>query len=191
MMNKVVLTGHTSPMGKELCDHLSKNYEVVGVSRDTGYDLINTKDIDRVVDMCLEADLFINLAHIGTAQSLFLKLIDSKWTNKNRLKQVISIGSLVTKLDEELLQKVISSENFSGLQYLKEKQELDATNNSLANEKPFGEQPQYTLLRVLNYGAKTGSREHEPTCTAEEICRTIDYIINEPMYVSTLNVRRY
>ena len=100
MMNKVVLTGHTSPMGKELCDHLSKNYEVVGVSRDTGYDLINTKDIDRVVDMCLEADLFINLAHIGTAQSLFLKLIDSKWTNKNRLKQVISIGSLVTKLDE-------------------------------------------------------------------------------------------
>ena len=170
MMNKVVLTGHTSPMGKELCDHLSKNYEVVGVSRDTGYDLINTKDIDRVVDMCLEADLFINLAHIGTAQSLFLKLINSKWTNKNRLKQVISIGSLVTKLDEELLQKVISSENFSGLQYLKEKQDLDATNNSLANEKPFGEQPQYTLLRILNYGPKTGSRENEPTCTSEDIC---------------------
>ena len=188
----VVLTGHTSAMGTFINMHLlCKNYEVVGVSRDTGYDLTKEGEVDRVVDMCLEADVFINLAHIGTVQSLFLKLIDSKWTNKNRLKQVISIGSLVTKLDEELLQKIIKNENFSDLQYFKDKQELDTINNSLANKKPFGEQPQYTLLRILNYGPKTGSRENEPTCTSEDICRTIDYIIDEPMYVSTLDVRRY
>ena len=189
---KVVLTGHTSAMGEDIEDHLIvKNYDVVGVSRNTDYDLTKEEDVDRVVDMCLEADVFINLAHVGTVQALFLKLIDSKWTNKNRLKQVISIGSLVTKLDKELLQRIIKEENFSDLQYFKDKQELDTINNSLANKKPFGEQPQYTLLRVLNYGAKTGSRESEPTCTAEDICRTIDYIINEPMYVSTLDVRRY
>lgn len=187
----IVLTGHTSPMGKELYNHLSKKYEVIGVSRDTGYDLTKKEDIDRVVEMCLKADVFINLAHIGTAQSQFLNLIKLKWYKKDPLKQVISIGSLVTKLDKELLQRIISSENFSDLQYLKEKQELDATNTTLANEKPFGEQPQYTLLRVLNYGPKTGDRKSEPTCTAEDICRTIDYIINEPMYVGTLDVRRY
>ena len=44
---------------------------------------------------------------------------------------------------------------------------------------------------MLNYGPKTGDRKSEPTCTAEDICRTTDYIINEPMYVSTLDVRRY
>ena len=36
---KIVLTGHTSPMGKELYAHLSKEYEVIGVSRESGYDL--------------------------------------------------------------------------------------------------------------------------------------------------------
>ena len=44
---------------------------------------------------------------------------------------------------------------------------------------------------VLNYGEKTGSREGEPTCNVDDIIRTVDYIINEPMYVGVLDIRRF
>ena len=36
---KILMTGHTSPMGKELYAHLVKEHEVIGVSRESGYDL--------------------------------------------------------------------------------------------------------------------------------------------------------
>ena len=46
---KIVLTGHTSPMGKELYAHLSKEYEVIGVSRESGYDLTKQEDVEKAV----------------------------------------------------------------------------------------------------------------------------------------------
>ena len=46
-------------------------------------------------------------------------------------------------------------------------------------------------IRDRNYGEKTGSREGEPTCNADDIIRTVDYIINEPMYVGVLDIRRF
>ena len=62
--------------------------------------------------------------------------------------------------------------------------------NSLSNQTPFGAQLQFSLIRVLNYGVKIGDREGEPTCIAEDIIRTIDYILNEPMYVGLMDIRR-
>ena len=183
---KIVITGHTSPMGKELYAHLSKEYEVIGISRESGYDLTKQEDVEKVVDMALDADLFINLAHVSSAQSQMLIMINNKWNKESRLGLVISFGSLATKLDNDILRAVNIDR-----QYLADKHKLDAVNNSLANQKPFGEQCQFTLVRVLNYGEKTGSREGEPTCNADDIIRTVDYIINEPMYVGVLDIRRF
>ena len=183
---KIVITGHTSPMGKELYAHLSKEYEVIGVSRESGYDLTKQEDVEKVVDMALDADLLINLAHVGSTQSQLLIMINNKWNKESRLGLVISFGSLATKLDNDILRAVNIDR-----QYLADKHKLDAVNNSLANQKPFGEQCQFTLVRVLNYGEKTGSREGEPTCNADDIIRTVDYIINEPMYVGVLDIRRF
>ena len=112
-------------------------------------------------------------------------MINNKWSKESRLGLVISFGSLATKLDNDILRAVNIDK-----QYLADKHKLDAVNNSLANQKPFGEQCQFTLVRVLNYGEKTGDRAGEPTCTADDIIRTVDYIINEPMYVGVLDIRK-
>jgi len=183
---KILMTGHTSPMGKELYAHLSKEHEVIGVSRESGYDLTKQEDVEKVSDMALDSDLFINLAHVSSAQSQMLLMINNKWNKESRLFLVISFGSLATKLDNDILRAVNIDK-----QYLEDKHKLDAVNNSLANQKPFGEQCQFTLVRVLNYGEKTGSREGEPTCNVDDIIRTVDYIINEPMYVGVLDIRRF
>lgn len=186
MDRKIIITGHTSPMGKGVYDHYSKTYNCLGISRNTGYDLTKSEDQDRVVSEALTSDIFLNIAHVGTAQSSLLMKLKQRWSPEAPLKKVITIGSLATKVPQKLLDQVGIDKK-----YLRDKHHIDAVSNVLANEKPFGAQLQYSLVRVLNYGEKTGTREGEPSCTAQDIIRTVDYIINEPMYVSVMDVRRF
>lgn len=173
-------------MGKELFEHYSKNFNCLGVSRTTGYDLNKVEDQDRVVSEALDSDIFLNVAHVGTAQSTLLMKLKQHWSLELPLRKVITIGSLATKVPKKLLDQVGIDK-----QYLRDKHHIDAVSSCLANETPFGQQLQFSLVRVLNYGEKTGERSGEPTCSAEDIIRTIDYLIEEPMYVSTLDVRRF
>lgn len=186
MDRKIIITGHTSPMGKDVYEHYSKTYNCLGVSRNTGYDLTKSEDQDRVVSEALARDVFLNIAHVGTAQSTLLMKLKQRWSQESPLKKVITVGSLATKVPQKLLDQVGIDK-----QYLKDKHQIDAISNSLANEMPFGAQLQFSLVRVLNYGEKTGTREGEPSCTAQDIIRTVDYIVNEPMYVGVIDVRRF
>jgi len=183
---KVIITGHTSPMGKELFEHYSKNFNCLGVSRTTGYDLNKVEDQDRVVSEALDSDIFLNVAHVGTAQSTLLMKLKQHWSLELPLRKVITIGSLATKVPKKLLEQVSIDK-----QYLKDKHHIDAVHNALSNEKPFGDQLQFSLIRVLNFGPKIGEREGEPSCEISDITRAIDYVINEPMYVGTMDIRRY
>ena len=182
---KILITGHTSPMGSALYEHYSSMNEVLGVSKNEGFDFNKNHHQDQIVDMALARDVFLNVAHVGTAQSTLLLKLKQRWSPEAPLRKVITVGSLATKVDEKLLEQVNIDK-----QYLKDKQHIDAVSNSITNEKPFGEQLHYTLVRVLNYGEKTGDRAGEPTGSVEDICRTFDYIINEPMYIGKLDIRR-
>ena len=186
MDRKIIITGHTSPMGKDVYEHYSKTHNCLGISRSTGYDLTKSEDQDRVVSEALTRDIFLNIAHVGTAQSTLLMKLKQRWSQESPLKKVITVGSLATKVPQKLLDQVGIDK-----QYLKDKHQIDAVSNSLANEMPFGAQLQFSLVRVLNYGEKTGTREGEPSCTAQDIIRTVDYIINEPMYVGVMDIRRF
>ena len=182
---RIAITGHTSPMGKDVYEHYSKTHECLGISRATGYDLTNTDSINDTVREGLARDVFLNMAHVGASQSVLLMKLQQRWTHDAPLRKVITIGSLATKVPKKLLDQVGIDK-----QYLKDKHHIDAVHNALANQTPFGKQLKFSLVRVLNYGEKTGDRSGEPTCTAQDIIRTIDYVIDESMYVSTLDVRR-
>ena len=85
---KIVITGHTSPMGKELYAHLSKEYEVIGVSRESGYDLTKQEDVEKVVDMALDADFILDedaqrIADEAANQVLVFLLGKEKIVGKN------------------------------------------------------------------------------------------------------------
>lgn len=91
---KCVITGHTSGLGKAMHDAFkAADWEVIGVSRQTGYDL--TTDIDRVVELANSADLFINNANVGRAQFDLLNAV-----NKN-IKQII-LGSVAGEFNQQL-----------------------------------------------------------------------------------------
>jgi hypothetical protein len=67
---KILITGHTSGLGKRLYDSLSVDHEVHGMSRSNGYDL--TTSYQSVLDFAKTCDVFINNTHMGTVQSDFL-----------------------------------------------------------------------------------------------------------------------
>lgn len=183
---KIILTGHTSPMGSVLFDYYKSKAEVVGISRSTGYDLTEQSTLNQVAELVLDSDVFINLANVGVSQIQLLNIIDKKYTKENKIKSIITVGTLATQLDPKLLAQAKAHE-----QYIKNKQQLDAVHKVLANRNPFGDQIKYTLLRVLNFGPKTGDRQGEPTCDAEDMIRTFEYILNEPMYIGLIDLRRY
>ena len=182
---RIAITGHTSPMGKDVHEHYSKTHECLGISRATGYDFTNADSINDTVSEVLARDVFLNMAHVGASQSVLLMKLQQRWTHDAPLRKVITIGSLATKVPKKLLDQVGVDK-----QYLKDKHHIDAVHNALANQTPFGKQLKFSLVRVLNYGEKTGDRSGEPTCTAQDIIRTIDYVIDESMYIGTIDIRR-
>jgi glycosyltransferase involved in cell wall biosynthesis len=91
---KCVITGHTTGLGKAMYEAFkAAEWEVIGVSRQTGYDL-NT-DISRVVDLVNGADLFINNANVNRAQFNLLNAV-----NKN-VKQIV-LGSVAGEFNQQL-----------------------------------------------------------------------------------------
>lgn len=83
---KIILTGHTSGVGKFLYDHLSKENEVIGISRTTGYTLPN--DIDKIIALSEGCDLFINNTYYGICQLTLLNKLH------NKVKKMIVLGSI-------------------------------------------------------------------------------------------------
>lgn len=93
---KVVITGHTSGIGKAIYDHFLSfgGWEVVGLSRSNGYDI--DKDFDKIVEESAGCFLFINNAYRDKQQ---LKLIHAL---KDRVQKMIVMGS-VSRFYPELI----------------------------------------------------------------------------------------
>jgi len=104
---KIVITGHTSGIGKAIYDKFKEIscHEIVGLSRSNGYDIDN--DFDKVIAKAAGADLFINNAYRDRQQlHLFNNL-------KNKVNKMVVMGS-VSRFYPDLIPT----------QYVHDKQEL-------------------------------------------------------------------
>tara|TARA_R110000796_G_scaffold92303_7_gene196571 strand:+ start:5944 stop:6489 length:546 start_codon:yes stop_codon:yes gene_type:complete len=94
---KIVITGHTSGLGKALYDELSRDNDVVGMSRKNGYDL--SKDLKQFV--ADDFDVYINNAYCEHSQTdLLYKLF-----TKNQYKDctIINIGSVSAEGNKDVV----------------------------------------------------------------------------------------
>ena len=107
LSKRIVITGHTSGIGKSIYDALKQDScrEIVGLSRSNGYDI--DKDFDRVVEEASGCELFINNAYRDGQQ---LKLLQAL---KNKVDSMVVMGS-VSRFYPEIIPT----------QYVKDKQEL-------------------------------------------------------------------
>jgi NAD(P)-dependent dehydrogenase (short-subunit alcohol dehydrogenase family) len=92
---KCIITGHTTGVAKVIYNYLKEaGWEVIGVSRVTGYDLAT--DIDSIVHLSQGADLFINCANVGRAQLELLEKLHDK------VDRMIVFGSVAGDFHQQL-----------------------------------------------------------------------------------------
>jgi hypothetical protein len=99
---KIAITGHTGGLGLAFFNYFSKSHEVIGLSRSNGYTL--PSDLDKVVGVVKNCDLFFNNAHIGTAQASLIQELYSD-------VPIITSGSMAA--------------NYTGKQYFDDKRYIE------------------------------------------------------------------
>lgn len=89
---KIAITGHSSGIGKGLYDFFSKDHEVIGFSKDNGYDIEKFSDI---LDQSINCDIFINNAYSYYKQSEIIKA----WAEQHKEQKhlIISTSSIAAE----------------------------------------------------------------------------------------------
>jgi len=93
----VGITGHTKGLGKILFDSFFKNFRIAGFSRSNGYDIKNPFARKKILQECIDCNIFINLAHNYYHQTDLLFEFFKSWQGQKKL--IINISSTV--VDDE------------------------------------------------------------------------------------------
>ena len=90
--NKICIIGHTQGIGKAIVELFEqKQFEVIGLSRSNGYDLIkNQQNIMDKIDQC---EYIVINAYAGNSQLRLLQKIYKKYQNQNKKVAVITSTS--------------------------------------------------------------------------------------------------
>lgn len=98
---KMLITGGNRGLGLELVN----TFNADSVSRDSGFDITKSESIQKIVEMSLNYDVFVNNAFDGPPQeswanfaqtNLYLALYDA-WASSNKNGLIINIGSVGEK----------------------------------------------------------------------------------------------
>ena len=93
---KIVITGHTHGIGKELYNHfINQGHEVIGLSRSNGFDI--SENTETVVEKIVGCDLFVNNTFSKDTQ---IKLLDRTY---NTVGKTIVMGSIAGDFYEGML----------------------------------------------------------------------------------------
>jgi len=92
---KIAITGHTSGIGKALFDYFV-SYTPIGFSRSNGFNINYVDDRKKIVNQCIECDVFINNAYSegSNSQLDMLQEMYNEWQSKDKL--IINISSRIT-----------------------------------------------------------------------------------------------
>lgn len=91
----IAITGHTSGIGKGIYDHfIKKGCRVKGFSKDTGFDISVRENIDRIVELTKDCDLFFNNAYSGYSQVDIARLWQQQhWSNNHFIIHTSSMAA--------------------------------------------------------------------------------------------------
>lgn len=123
---KVVITGHSSGIGKSLLETFEENGQTcIGFDILSGCDLRTEEGIQEVIESCKSADIFINNALPN--QSRLLKEVHDIWLGQNKI--IVNLSSAVTYFYE---QSNVPRE-FAG--YYEHKSQLNAVSKELTKAR--------------------------------------------------------
>jgi len=91
----VAITGHTRGIGKGLFDHFTKlGCRVKGFSLDNGFDISKKENIDRIIELTRDCDLFFNNAYHHYQQVEIARLWQQQhWSDQHFIVNTSSIAA--------------------------------------------------------------------------------------------------
>ena len=131
-MKKIGITGHTRGIGKALWERLDQeNYECKGFSQSTGYNLMRSSTIKKVVNELVEwdADVLVNNAYVPDNQVRLMYSMYEQWEHKPKL--IINMGAISSDSITNFAQM---GYNKDWAPYVSEKARLDWASLQLSNQ---------------------------------------------------------
>ena len=161
---KCVVTGHTNGIGKAIYEHfLSKRWDVKGMSRSNGYDIINNQE--KVISESIDCDIFVNCAYSGDGQLNLLNALHDK------VKNIIVLGSVGA--DYADIWKDYGSKKLALQNRCRELSLIENNANIFYIKLAFCENASWPIFVDKNYKA-----------TFEEILKVIDLWLEVPKIYS-------
>lgn len=97
---KIVITGHTSGIGLALYNHFKDNYNCIGCSLSTGYDISDAGTREKIVKLTEDCAVFVNNAYSDVSvdsQLDLLKAVYESWNGDDKI--LINISSRINDFD--------------------------------------------------------------------------------------------
>jgi NAD(P)-dependent dehydrogenase (short-subunit alcohol dehydrogenase family) len=89
---KIAITGHSAGIGLALSEEYTRlGHEIIGLSRRTGH---NIRSVGKIAELIEPADIFINNAQVGFAQTELLFEVFRRWQGKPG-KKIINISTMM------------------------------------------------------------------------------------------------
>ena len=181
--NKIAIVGHTKGIGKAISDlYKSKGYEIVGMSRSNGYDLIH--DQEKIMDQIHDCSLVVINAHAGRGQLNLLKRIYGRHAF-DKMKVAIITSTSGTEQGQDTNAFELWNK-FDYVQYCEIKKELMAYILELQEELISKPLSVYDVCPdVVDTDMTEGLWDDLPKLKASEVAEAVRYC-----FESTFNVNK-
>lgn len=181
--NKIAIVGHTRGIGKAISDlYKSKGYEIVGMSRSNGYDLIH--DQEKIMDQIHDCSLVVINAHAGRGQLNLLKRIYGRHAF-DKMKVAIITSTSGTEQGQDTNAFELWNK-FDYVQYCEIKKELMAYILELQEELILKPLSVYDVCPdVVDTDMTEGLWDDLPKLKASEVAEAVRYC-----FESTFNVNK-
>lgn len=164
---KISITGHTRGIGLAIKNYFEKQgHEVMGFSRETGYDLQHPSIREKVISQSKDSDIFVNNAYGDLTEFQFslLKRIHKSWEGTD--KTIINISTRFT--------------NDKGLYSTRKKAMDDFCANNV-----------YHLPNIINIkpGLVDTDRVktiNSPKMSTEDVIHILDWILKQPFKIHSV-----
>ena len=181
--NKIAVVGHTRGIGKAICDlYKKKKYEVVGMSKSNGFDLIHNQQ--KILENIEDCALVVLNAHADRGQLTLLKKIYGRHSfDKMKVAVITSTSGIEEEPDYNQFQ---IWDKFKYVQYCEIKKELIEYISELQDELSSKPLSVYDVCPdVVDTDMTKGLWENLPKLTADEVAEAVRYC-----FESTFNVNK-
>ena len=186
--NKIAVIGHTRGIGKAVAElYKKKKYEVVGMSKSNGFDIIH--DQDKILENIEDCNLVVLNAHADRGQLNILKRIYAQHSF-SKMKVAVITSTSGTDEDPDYNQFQIW-DKFKYVQYCEIKKELIEYIEELQQELISKTLSVYDVCPdVVDTDMIKGMWEGLPKLTAEEIADTVRYCFESTFNINKIVVQK-